>query len=692
MDQTKELFPFEQDKTFKDLGLTKSIFDKHENYVYYARAITDEEKEIAINGFIWHCVRLIKARDIKNWRTEHFIMPGERYNILREKLNEKYRNKQWFIKKKYDKTDYYHIQATAWNNAFVFRVFKLHINVTKENKTLFFNESARIIVKDKDIYIEDKNKISKVGLGLFLNPKNNLPYIDKHANISIEEYNQLIEKVFNKEIQIRLRLIQSKVYKQCYAFSYNDEQTLDLSGITMRTFFWAYGKVRQNTIPFKKEIPKAITNTLSSPVTTLPDGVHVANNDDFMVFTYIKNGFELEKIFLSHNHTYIFDRNPFDNEWSMSRKELTIYKVKASDYWTNNTKDLRKVKKVFNEGLKMHTSGRYIPRCSKTDRPLVQLFSAQKSVVAEQALKYGFYNASNKTVKRKNTNVFADTNAKNISEFFGVPGKWLNFINKELSFQAMEIMLDDISHYKQDDSMQNIDIKDVISLGFYDYPMIRTINHIYRENGKNFGKVFHKLVNKYDASRVSHILFLINDYTRQREDALAYIENHNINCKLPPIVKISHLQYYHDRATLFSRNHRREMQLQQNQILQDKLKKYVNSKHYRNRLYDDNKYAIITPQTAMDMEQEGAILHHCVGSYVPRVANEECEIYFMRKTNDMQKPFLTIEVKNNILKQCYGYRDSYNSDKNAEKFIRKWCEQNKLLIDCTIYDENTHET
>ena len=685
MNPTKELHPFEQNKTFKDLGFPTSIFSEHENYVYYTKAETEEEKAIAVKGCIWHCISLIKARDIKKWRYEHFIMPGERFNDLCAKLNEKYPNKTWVKKRRNERLDHYDVKTTVWDKSFVFRVFKLHINITKGNETLYFNEYERIIIKDKDIYIESKNNITKVGLGIFINRKNHLPYYNI-ISTTVDEHNKMIEQVFNKETQNQMRIMPT-VKSRNTRYYLSDQTTVYChAGISIQIFFWIYGKIRQNTITSKKEIPEFIKNELKAPETTLSNGVQVKNNDNFMALTYIYNGFELEKIFFCKNKTYIFDRNPYDNEWSISRKNLTIYKLPFSEYFTDDNKDIRKVKKIFNDGIKKHTSGRCIPRCNKTDRPLVQYFSAKKSVAAEQALKYGFYNVSNIADKNNNLNVFACSDAKNISEFFGIPGKWLNLIHKEISYQGLKNTLNVIEQYKQEDTLQNIDVRDLISIGFdsYDIYMLKTINKTYRENGKDFGKSLHKIV-KENPKNVYSILDSLYDYKEQRNDALRYIENHNIDCKLPPVFKLSHLKYYHDKATIFSRNYRRELYWLKNKELEENVKKYINSDYYQERLYNDDKYTIITPQTSMEIEDEGAALSHCVGSYITRVAKEKCEIYFLRKTDDIKKPFLTIEVRDDMLVQCYGYADHCNSDENAAEFIKQWCEKKDLDIRCIIY-------
>lgn len=62
--------------------------------------------------------------------------------------------------------------------------------------------------------------------------------------------------------------------------------------------------------------------------------------------------------------------------------------------------------------------------------------------------------------------------------------------------------------------------------------------------------------------------------------------------------------------------------------------------------YQLTKYGltVVPPKTAAEIVEEGHALHHCVGGYVSRVANKECVILFLRKKEEPDKPFYTIEV------------------------------------------------
>ena len=69
------------------------------------------------------------------------------------------------------------------------------------------------------------------------------------------------------------------------------------------------------------------------------------------------------------------------------------------------------------------------------------------------------------------------------------------------------------------------------------------------------------------------------------------------------------------------------------------------------------------PFSTDEIKKEGEALHHCVGGYVNKVINGETEIFFIRRVSEPDKPFYTVEWKNNEIKQCYGFK---NCEKTPE--------------------------
>ncbi len=84
--------------------------------------------------------------------------------------------------------------------------------------------------------------------------------------------------------------------------------------------------------------------------------------------------------------------------------------------------------------------------------------------------------------------------------------------------------------------------------------------------------------------------------------------------------------------------------------------------------WSDKKYAILLPSTSQEIVEEGAKQSHCVGRYCERVARGESVILFVRRKDDIEKSWYTMEIKPDMDKldivQCRGYN---NQDKNADE-------------------------
>lgn len=92
--------------------------------------------------------------------------------------------------------------------------------------------------------------------------------------------------------------------------------------------------------------------------------------------------------------------------------------------------------------------------------------------------------------------------------------------------------------------------------------------------------------------------------------------------------------------------------------------------------YEDETYQIIVPRKLSEIAEEGRILHHCAGSserYYERIMRHETYICFLRRKEDPQKPYYTIEVEpGGTIRQ---HRSVYDEEPDIEEiryFLRKW--------------------
>ena len=72
---------------------------------------------------------------------------------------------------------------------------------------------------------------------------------------------------------------------------------------------------------------------------------------------------------------------------------------------------------------------------------------------------------------------------------------------------------------------------------------------------------------------------------------------------------------------------------------------------------NSNGLFIRLPFSLSELREEGEVLHHCVGTYIDKVARGETIILFIRKVNEPNKPYYTMEFKNKQIVQCRGFRN-----------------------------------
>lgn len=83
-----------------------------------------------------------------------------------------------------------------------------------------------------------------------------------------------------------------------------------------------------------------------------------------------------------------------------------------------------------------------------------------------------------------------------------------------------------------------------------------------------------------------------------------------------------------------------------------------------------NGLMIVVPTGRADLVNEGEALHHCVATYAERVAKKQTIILFIRKEEEPNKPYYTLEWKGSV-QQCRGFA---NKDMTADvkEFVNRF--------------------
>ena len=93
--------------------------------------------------------------------------------------------------------------------------------------------------------------------------------------------------------------------------------------------------------------------------------------------------------------------------------------------------------------------------------------------------------------------------------------------------------------------------------------------------------------------------------------------------------------------------------------------------------WGDGEYEVIVPAGAAEIQREGRLLRHCVGTtdrYFDRIAEEESYIMFLRKSAHRTAPWYTMEVEpGGAVRQLRTYGDDEGTDREeAKAFLKKW--------------------
>lgn len=101
--------------------------------------------------------------------------------------------------------------------------------------------------------------------------------------------------------------------------------------------------------------------------------------------------------------------------------------------------------------------------------------------------------------------------------------------------------------------------------------------------------------------------------------------------------------------------------------------------------YENEEYLIVPPKDMQDLFEEGRKLNHCVGSYADRIIDSTTCICFVRKANEPDEPYFTVEVSpyEARVRQIHGLSNrlvDHKNEKSLASFLKEWAKKKKLDI------------
>ena len=98
--------------------------------------------------------------------------------------------------------------------------------------------------------------------------------------------------------------------------------------------------------------------------------------------------------------------------------------------------------------------------------------------------------------------------------------------------------------------------------------------------------------------------------------------------------------------------------------------------------YHGKTLSAIVPHTLNELYEEGRKLSHCVGSYAKTIVKRETMIAFVRKNNNMDTPYCTVEVRGKKIVQARGFSNRPSSAMpDVSAFLSTWAKEKGLTLD-----------
>ncbi|PWV97462.1 PcfJ-like protein [Paenibacillus cellulosilyticus] len=79
--------------------------------------------------------------------------------------------------------------------------------------------------------------------------------------------------------------------------------------------------------------------------------------------------------------------------------------------------------------------------------------------------------------------------------------------------------------------------------------------------------------------------------------------------------------------------------------------------------FEKDGLLIRAAKDSLELIEEGKALRHCVGRYAQSYADGKCDILVIRWVSEPDKPFYTMEIRDNKIVQCRGFKNCGTTDK-----------------------------
>lgn len=505
---------------------------------------------------------------------------------------------------------------------------------------LKFSDDFKTIIEDIPYWKEEKDIPNKI-IKFIKNSSNNIVLFDKSTNkyhcsecLSTldnhffcdkcnKKYNNF--KDFPTETEKEIKTVNKiKYYYNDYCNFYNNYYVFDIINNHVILYFLT------ETVSYKNPFSIKITKYSKINITN--------------IYLISENG--LTDIIQNKYHSFDYNNIKVLENENATSKEIDDYIDENNFFWSYDIAtlyldNLEKLKSTIYKYSTIWKFGDYLNslnNISLAQLTYIPIYCKQ----FEYLLKFRLYNLA-----------FFDANnfkkGKNFKDIFGVDKKYLKFMRE------ININYDQLSALRLHPT-ENIELIEFISYDIY----------ISNELITKYNINIEKLKSYFDKNKLS------NEQIYEYYDYIEMAQKLNLDLKDKTTLFPNDLLVEHDKLYL-------QLQINNDPKIDLKIKDF--SKILLLNYYEDDKYIIIPATSLKDLVDESNQQSNCVRTYCERIANSECQIYFMRKKEEINKSFVTIEVRETKITQA---RTKYNKlpDKAVLDILNKW--EKSLLPITTI--------
>ena len=313
-------------------------------------------------------------------------------------------------------------------------------------------------------------------------------------------------------------------------------------------------------------------------------------------------------------------------------------------------RNLRKILK----GSKLEYSG--MPEFARTGIEFYQqdfIDKAKEYTGIEKLIKAEFYNLTNSCISY-GRRAPIDLYQKRVKKVLGLTGEYYNLIrDKDPTWREYEVT----------EQCQDVGIR-------VTWEQIQKMS----QYARNFAIYMrhstpHKMLKYIEGLKSEGPYAMRNQGVNDYHDYLQLAAGLGYNLDDDWILYPKNLKERHDQLTEEQNERKAELEKESDDKKDRKLKRTIKRKGWTRYEMETEQLLIRLPKCAHEIRKEGNAQHHCVATYMDRMVAGETWILFIRKKEEQDKSYYTVEVKDNEVIQVRGKYNVAPSE-DVEEFMK----------------------